>query len=57
MDGPLAGELAPLNASTRLVQVLMEEGPSGLYRGLLPTLIHVTPNICVIFLVYEFFVE
>lgn len=50
-----AGELA-FNAPIKFGHVLKNEGFFGLYRGLVPTLIHVTPNICVVFLVYEFFV-
>ena len=29
------------------------EGSRGFYRGLMPYLIHVTPNICLVFLIYE----
>jgi solute carrier family 25 folate transporter 32 len=29
------------------------EGAKGFYRGLMPYLIHVTPNICLVFLIYE----
>ena len=32
-----------------------KEGLIGFYRGLAPTLVHVTPNVCVVFLVYELF--
>ena len=50
-----AGELAGKNA-TNFLGVLQNEGLRGLYRGLIPTLVHVTPNVCIVFLVYEFFV-
>ena len=49
-----AGELA--NAPKNLQTILKHEGFRGLYRGLLPTLVHVTPNVCIVFLAYEFFV-
>lgn len=52
-----AGELAiAANSPTTLTGVLGKEGYRGLYRGLVPTLIHVTPNVCIVFLAYEFFV-
>ena len=34
-------------------RILRREGPRGLYRGLAPYLLHVTPNVCLVFLVYE----
>jgi solute carrier family 25 folate transporter 32 len=52
-----AGELAGKNAPTTLKGIIVNEGVLGLYRGLLPTLVHVTPNVCVVFLVYEFLVN
>ena len=52
-----AGELAMVaNTPTTLGGVLRKEGLGGLYRGLAPTLLHVTPNVCIVFLVYEFIV-
>ncbi|CAG0924018.1 unnamed protein product [Notodromas monacha] len=30
-----------------------EEGLRGFYKGLVPNLMHVTPNICLVFLIYE----
>ena len=45
------------NTPTTLPGVLSKEGFGGLYRGLAPTLLHVTPNVCIVFLVYEFIVE
>ena len=45
-----AGELAGKNA-TNFLGVLQNEGLRGLYRGLIPTLVHVTPNVCIVFLV------
>jgi len=33
--------------------LVREEGIKGLYRGLAPHLLHVTPNVCIIFAVYE----
>jgi len=33
--------------------LVTELGPRGLYRGLVPHLLHVTPNVCIIFAVYE----
>ena len=29
------------------------EGLQGLYKGLTPYLVHVIPNICIVFLIYE----
>ena len=52
-----AGDLAiAANSPTTLNNILQKEGFCGLYRGLVPTLIHVTPNVCIVFLAYEFFV-
>jgi len=34
-------------------QLVVEGGPKALYRGLVPHLLHVTPNVCIIFAVYE----
>ncbi|XP_037070413.1 mitochondrial folate transporter/carrier-like [Pollicipes pollicipes] len=34
-------------------RILSHEGPRGLYRGLAPYLLHVTPNVCCVFMVYE----
>jgi len=52
-----AGELATnVNSPTTIKGVIRKEGLFGLYRGLAPTLVHVTPNVCLVFLVYEFFV-
>lgn len=31
------------------------EGIRGFYKGLTPYLVHVTPNICIVFLIYEKF--
>lgn len=51
-----AGELATaVKSPTTFMDVLRKEGLVGFYRGLAPTLIHVTPNVCVVFLVYELF--
>lgn len=33
--------------------LLTQGGPRSLYRGLAPHLLHVTPNVCIIFAVYE----
>jgi len=33
--------------------IVHQQGVRGLYRGLLPHLLHVTPNVCIIFTVYE----
>jgi len=33
------------------------EGTRGFYKGLVPYLLHVTPNICLVFLIYEKFTE
>ena len=49
-----AGELAGTVPST-LRGIVAQEGLQGLYKGLLPTLFHVTPNVCIVFLAYEFF--
>lgn len=52
-----AGDLAiAANSPTTLTNILQKEGFCGLYRGLVPTLIHVTPNVCIVFLAYEFLV-
>lgn len=52
-----AGDLAiAAHSPTTLTNILQKEGFCGLYRGLVPTLIHVTPNVCIVFLAYEFFV-
>ena len=34
-------------------QTFRYEGMSGLYKGLVPYLVHVMPNICIVFLIYE----
>jgi len=45
---------ASYSGSMDVIQrVLSREGPRGLYRGLTPYLLHVTPNVCCVFLVYE----
>ena len=31
------------------------EGVRGLYKGLVPYMVHVMPNICIVFLIYEKF--
>jgi len=36
-------------------KTLRYEGIRGFYKGLGPYLVHVTPNICIVFLTYEFF--
>lgn len=36
-------------------QTFRYEGVAGFYKGLLPYLIHVTPNICLVLLIYEKF--
>jgi len=36
-----------------LKRVLAREGLRGLYRGMTPYLMHVVPNVCVVFLIYE----
>ena len=33
--------------------ILQREGVRGLYRGLAPYLLHVVPNVCLVFLAYE----
>ena len=30
-----------------------KEGVAGLYKGMTPYLVHVMPNICLVFLIYE----
>lgn len=34
-------------------QTLRYEGVHGLYKGLIPYMVHVMPNICIVFLIYE----
>ncbi|XP_023332803.1 mitochondrial folate transporter/carrier [Eurytemora carolleeae] len=34
-------------------QTVKKEGISGLYKGMTPYLVHVMPNICLVFLIYE----
>ena len=34
-------------------KTLRYEGLSGLYKGLTPYMVHVIPNICIVFLIYE----
>lgn len=36
-----------------LRKTLRYEGLAGLYKGITPYIIHVMPNICIVFLVYE----
>merc|ERR1719427_1633212 len=50
---PLAPGAAPPLARDVVRSLLKEEGIKGLYRGLVPHLLHVTPNVCIIFAVYE----
>lgn len=38
-----------------LRQTWRYEGVKGFYKGLSPYLLHVTPNICLVFLIYESF--
>ena len=33
--------------------IVRYEGVSGLYKGMSPYLVHVLPNICMVFLIYE----
>lgn len=33
--------------------VFRKEGIGGLYKGMSPYLVHVMPNICLVFLIYE----
>lgn len=54
----LQDEPSILGARTPLARdvvktLIREEGVKGLYRGLAPHLLHVTPNVCIIFAVYE----
>lgn len=41
------------NAQTGALAILKREGVRGLYRGLGPYLLHVVPNVCLVFMVYE----
>jgi len=50
---PLAPGAAPTLARDVVRTLIKEEGIKGLYRGLVPHLLHVTPNVCIIFAVYE----
>ena len=38
-------------------RIVRYEGARGLYKGLTPYLIHVMPNICLVFLTYEYMVN
>jgi len=38
-------------------RILRYEGGLGLYKGLTPYLVHVMPNICLVFLIYEYIVN
>ena len=38
---------------TTATAILRREGFKGLYRGLGPYLLHVVPNVCLVFMVYE----
>jgi len=48
----ILGAKSPL-AREVVKTLIREEGVKGLYRGLAPHLLHVTPNVCIIFAVYE----
>lgn len=41
-----------MTAST-FTSVMKQEGLRGLYKGVVPYLLHVVPNVCVVFMVYE----
>eukprot|EP00092_Neocalanus_flemingeri_P021389 GFUD01023188.1.p1 GENE.GFUD01023188.1~~GFUD01023188.1.p1 ORF type:complete len:305 (+),score=50.45 GFUD01023188.1:198-1112(+) len=38
-------------------KTVRHEGVSGLYKGLTPYMVHVMPNICLVFLIYEYMVN
>ena len=38
-------------------RIVRYEGAGGLYKGLTPYLVHVMPNICLVFLTYEYMVN
>jgi solute carrier family 25 folate transporter 32 len=40
-------------ASDCIRQTIKKEGISGMYKGMTPYLVHVMPNICLVFLIYE----
>ena len=40
-----------------VARIVRYEGAGGLYKGLTPYLIHVMPNICLVFLTYEYMVN
>ncbi|PSN44292.1 Mitochondrial folate transporter/carrier [Blattella germanica] len=40
-----------------VVRTWRYEGSRGFYKGLVPYLLHVTPNVCLVFLIYEKFTE
>lgn len=44
-------------STTKTLDIVRKEGLRGLYRGLLPNLLHVTPNVCIVFLIYEMVVN
>ena len=39
------------------VSCFRHEGLRGLYKGLTPYMVHVMPNICLVFLIYEYIVN
>merc|ERR1719186_597470 len=38
-------------------RTVRHEGVRGLYKGLTPYMVHVMPNICLVFLIYEYIVN
>jgi len=36
-----------------IMKTVQKEGVAGLYKGMTPYLVHVMPNICLVFLIYE----
>ena len=52
VSGGNSSEIATVPATTAM-SLMKREGLRGLYRGLVPYLMHVVPNVCVVFTVYE----
>ena len=42
---------------SNLLLTIRYEGMRGMYKGLTPYLVHVMPNICLVFLTYEYMVN
>ncbi len=52
-----ACQQASATKGIRAADIVRREGVRGLYRGLVPYLMHVMPNACLVFAVYELVVN